>query len=53
MTEALELTLRYSFDQVKLHRLEANIQSENTASIALVKRAGFTKESYSRRYLKI
>jgi ribosomal-protein-alanine N-acetyltransferase len=53
MTEALELTLRYSFDQVKLHRLEANIQSENTASIALVKRAGFTKEGYSRRYLKI
>lgn len=53
MTEALELVLRYAFDQMKLHRLEANIQPENERSIALVKRAGFRREGYSRRYLKI
>ena len=53
MTEALRLALRYAFDTMKLHRLEANIQPNNAASIALVKRAGFTKEGYSRRYLKI
>jgi ribosomal-protein-alanine N-acetyltransferase len=53
MTEALELLLRYAFKQLKLHRLEANIQPRNVASIALVKRAGFRKEGYSRRYLKI
>lgn len=53
MTEALELTLRYAFVQLKLHRLEANIQPENQPSLALVARLGFTREGYSRRYLKI
>jgi ribosomal-protein-alanine N-acetyltransferase len=53
MTEAFQLTLRYAFEHLKLHRLEANIQPANIASIALVKRAGFTREGYSRRYLKI
>jgi [ribosomal protein S5]-alanine N-acetyltransferase len=53
MTEALQLVLRYAFDKMKLHRLEANIQPNNAASVALVKRAGFTKEGYSQRYLKI
>lgn len=45
--------LRYAFLELKLHRLEANIQPENVASIALVRRAGFVREGYSRRYLKI
>lgn len=53
MTEALSLILRHTFKQLKLHRLEANIQPGNAASIALVKRAGFVKEGFSRRYLKI
>lgn len=53
MTEALRLMLRYAFLELKLHRLEANIQPENVASIALVRRAGFVREGYSRRYLKI
>ena len=53
MTEGLRLVLRHAFEAMKLHRLEANIQPSNMASIALVKRAGFTKEGYSRRYLKI
>jgi ribosomal-protein-alanine N-acetyltransferase len=53
MTEALQLILKYAFETLKLHRVEANIQPGNVASIALVKRAGFTQEGYSRRYLKI
>lgn len=53
MTEALQLLLRYAFKDLRLHRLEANIQPGNVASIALVKRAGFVLEGYSRRYLKI
>lgn len=53
MTEALQLMLRYAFSELKLHRVEANIQPENLASIALVRRAGFVLEGYSRRYLKI
>ena len=53
MSEALQLVLSYAFNDMKLHRLEANIQPHNTASIAMVKRAGFTNEGYSQRYLKI
>ncbi len=53
MSEAMRLVLRFAFEDLKLHRLEANIQPGNGASIALVKRAGFVLEGYSRRYLKI
>ena len=52
-TEALQLMLRRAFRELHLHRLEANIQPGNVASIALVRRAGFEREGYSRRYLKI
>lgn len=53
MTEAIQLMLRHAFVTLKLHRLEANIQPGNVASIALVRRAGFVREGYSKRYLKI
>lgn len=53
MTEALQLVLRYAFQRLKLHRLEANIQPGNQASISLVRRAGFVREGFSRKYLKI
>ena len=53
MTEAIGLLLRHAFRSLKLHRVEANIQPGNLASIALVRRAGFVREGYSRRYLKI
>jgi ribosomal-protein-alanine N-acetyltransferase len=53
MTEGLQLVIRYAFVQLRLHRLEANIQPRNAASIALVKACGFSKEGYSPRYLKI
>ena len=32
MTEALHLALRYAFKNLKLHRIEANIQPENEDS---------------------
>lgn len=53
MTDGLELVLRQAFTKLKLHRLEANIQPNNAASIALVRRCGFRLEGLSRRYLKI
>jgi len=52
-TEALQLVLRFAFKTLKLHRVEANIQPNNAASIALVKRLGFRCEGCSPRYLKI
>jgi [ribosomal protein S5]-alanine N-acetyltransferase len=53
MTEALALVLRRAFRQLHLHRVEANIQPGNEASRALVRRLGFRREGFSRRYLKV
>jgi len=53
MKEALMLAVRYAFTGLKLHRLEANIQPDNHASIALVRSCGFRKEGFSPRYLKV
>jgi [ribosomal protein S5]-alanine N-acetyltransferase len=53
MSEGLELVLDRAFTDLRLHRLEANIQPGNAASIALVERAGFVREGFAERYLKI
>jgi len=53
MTQGLKLLARHAFTQLGLHRIEANIQPGNLASIALVKAAGFQLEGFSPRYLKI
>lgn len=53
MSEGVRLAINYAFNTLKLHRLEANIQPDNQASINLVKQLGFTKEGFSPKYLKI
>lgn len=53
MTEALGLLLRHAFSDLRLHRVEANIQPENARSIALVRRCGFRREGLSPRMLKM
>jgi ribosomal-protein-alanine N-acetyltransferase len=53
MGEALPLVVTLAFEVLGLHRIEANIRPENAASVRLVKKAGFKKEGYSPRYLKI
>jgi [ribosomal protein S5]-alanine N-acetyltransferase len=53
MRDGLITVVRHAFSRLKLHRLEANIQPANLASIALVRSCGFVREGYSPRYLKI
>ena len=53
MREGLSQVVRYGFDVMGLHRLEANIQPKNLPSIALAKSVGFQYEGFSPRYLKI
>jgi len=53
MTEAMTLLLRRAFGPLRLHRIEANIQPGNAASIELVRRCGFVREGFSERYLKV
>ena len=53
MTEAVNLVLQHVFERLELHRVEANVQPHNLASINVLQRCGFTKEGFSRKYLKI
>lgn len=53
LTEGLGLVMRYAFEQLRLHRLEANIQPANHASLNLVRRLGFRREGYSPEMLFI
>jgi len=53
MAEGLELTLRFAFRLMRLHRVEINIQPGNARSLRLARKAGFTREGFSRHYAKI
>ena len=53
MREAMEQTVAFALGPLGLHRLEANIQPGNQASIALARSAGFRLEGFSPRYLLI
>jgi [ribosomal protein S5]-alanine N-acetyltransferase len=53
MSDGLQLVIQYAVGELGLHRLEANIQPGNEASIRLVKRNGFRYEGFSPDYLFI
>ena len=53
MSQAMRLMIGYAFGELGLHRLEANIQPGNIASIALARSCGFEKEGYSPNYLRV
>ena len=51
MGEALRATVELAFGELGLHRLEANVQPANTASLALLRRR--VPQGFSPRYLRI
>lgn len=53
MSAGLKLILNQAFTVLQLHRIEANVQPDNTKSLNLLRANGFRKEGYSPRYLKI
>ena len=52
MKQAVRKTIDHAFRTLQLHRLEANIQPNNTASLALIRACGFSKEGYSPKFLR-
>jgi len=53
MTEGLKCALSHCFSSLGLHRIEAACMPNNDASQALLRRCGFRREGYARKYLKI
>ncbi|MER6809406.1 GNAT family protein [Spirillospora sp. NPDC000708] len=53
MTEGVALAVRYAFERLGLHRVEADIQPGNAESLRLAARLGFRREGFSPAYIKI
>jgi [ribosomal protein S5]-alanine N-acetyltransferase len=53
MPDALTLLIDHAFEDLKLHRIEADVDPRNTASLRLLERLGFRREGHLReRYFK-
>lgn len=53
MLDALQVVIPFSFEQLRLHRLEAACIPDNTRSTRLLEKAGFRREGLLRSYLRI
>jgi len=53
MNEALQALLDYAFEELALHRIEADVDPRNTSSIRTVERLGFQREGYLRERLQV
>ena len=53
MQEGLNKMIDVIFNDLKLHRIEANVLPTNGPSITLLQKLGFEREGYGKKYLKI
>ena len=53
MTEAMQAVLRYGFDHLSLHRIEAACVTDNEASRRVLEKSGFRREGMAIKYLCI
>jgi ribosomal-protein-alanine N-acetyltransferase len=53
ITEALRGAIAFAFDELKLHRIEANVMPRNLRSRRVAEKLGFAEEGLARQYLKI
>ncbi len=52
-TEAVKLAVKYAFNELKLHRIEAGAMLDNIGSMRVLEKAGFQKEGIERKGVKI
>ncbi|MBY0563751.1 MAG: GNAT family N-acetyltransferase [Hyphomonadaceae bacterium] len=52
-TSAVRAVVRFGFEDLDLHRIEAACQPDNIASRRVLEKAGFTHEGVAQAYLKI
>lgn len=53
MSQAVEMLVKYAFEQLHLHRIEANVMPRNTASLRVLEKNDFINEGISKYYLNI
>jgi ribosomal-protein-alanine N-acetyltransferase len=53
MTEAVREVVRFAFEDLGLHRVQAAVMPHNVASLRVLEKLGFRKEGESPRYLQI
>ncbi len=53
MTDAVKVLARFSFETLRLHRIEAACIPDNARSIRVLEKAGFRREGLLRSYLRI
>jgi ribosomal-protein-alanine N-acetyltransferase len=53
MTDAVNVLVRFAFDRLRLHRIEAACIPDNVRSMRVLEKAGFQREGLLRSYLKI
>ncbi|MCR8656307.1 GNAT family N-acetyltransferase [Paenibacillus endoradicis] len=52
-TAAVSLCVKYAFNEIGLHRIQAGIMPRNLSSIRVIEKAGFRYEGLAKAYLKI
>ncbi|WP_163529617.1 GNAT family N-acetyltransferase [Halobacillus ihumii] len=52
-TEAVQLLVKYAFEELDLHRVEAGVMPHNIGSLRVLEKAGFHKEGIARKNVKI
>ena len=53
MTMAISMIVSYAFDELHLHRIEANVMPRNKASLRALEKNHFENEGLSKHYLNI
>lgn len=52
-TQAVGSAVDYAFDELGLHRVQANVMTSNPRSARVLEKAGFRREGLALHYLKI